>query len=294
MNDITLLVMAAGMGSRYGGLKQLDAIGPNGETIIDYSVYDAVKSGFSKVVFIIRREFEKEFKKKISNKYAGKIQVEFAFQELLALPNGFTCPEGRKKPWGTGHAILSALDLIDGSFVVINGDDYYGRESFKVVADYYRAGAEQFSMVAFQLDKTLSIFGGVTRGLCTLKEGKLDTVIETENLQKIAQGISSDRDIVLDGTEPVSMNMWGFTPVLFDYLKDMFLEFLNENGKELRSEFLIPSVINDLIQSEREQVHVLRSNSSWFGVTYKEDKPYVMGEIEKLINAGAYPLKLFE
>lgn len=294
MNDITLLVMAAGMGSRYGGLKQLDAIGPNGETIIDYSVYDAVKSGFSKVVFIIRREFEKEFKKKISDKYAGKIQVEFAFQELLALPNGFTCPEGRKKPWGTGHAILSALDLIDGSFVVINGDDYYGRESFKVVADYYRAGAEQFSMVAFQLDKTLSIFGGVTRGLCTLKEGKLDTVIETENLQKIEQGISSDRDIVLDGTEPVSMNMWGFTPVLFDYLKDMFLEFLNENGKELRSEFLIPSVINDLIQSEREQVHVLRSNSSWFGVTYKEDKPYVMGEIQKLINAGAYPLKLFE
>ena len=271
MNDITLLVMAAGMGSRYGGLKQLDAIGPNGATIIDYSVYDAVKSGFSKVVFIIRREFEKEFKKKISDKYAGKIQVEFAFQELLALPNRFTCPEGRKKPWGTGHAILSALDLIDGSFVVINGDDYYGRESFKVVADYYRAGAEQFSMVAFQLDKTLSIFGGVTRGLCTLKEGKLDTVIETENLQKIEQGISSDRDIVLDGTEPVSMNMWGFTPVLFDYLKDMFLEFLNENGKELRSEFLIPSVINDLIQSEREQVHVLRSNSSWFGVTYKED-----------------------
>ena len=294
MNDITLLVMAAGMGSRYGGLKQLDAIGPNGETIIDYSVYDAVKSGFSKVVFIIRREFEKEFKKKISDKYAGKIQVEFAFQELLALPNGFTCPEGRKKPWGTGHAILSALDLIDESFVVINGDDYYGRESFKVVADYYRAGAEQFSMVAFQLDKTLSIFGGVTRGLCTLKEGKLDTVIETENLQKIEQGTSSDRDIVLDGTEPVSMNMWGFTPVLFDYLKDMFLEFLNENGKELKSEFLIPSVINDLIQSEREQVHVLRSNSSWFGVTYKEDKPYVMGEIEKLINAGAYPLKLFE
>ncbi len=294
MNDITLLVMAAGMGSRYGGLKQLDAIGPNGATIIDYSVYDAVKSGFSKVVFIIRREFEKEFKKKISDKYAGKIQVEFAFQELLALPNRFTCPEGRKKPWGTGHAILSALDLIDGSFVVINGDDYYGRESFKVVADYYRAGAEQFSMVAFQLDKTLSIFGGVTRGLCTLKEGKLDTVIETENLQKIEQGISSDRDIVLDGTEPVSMNMWGFTPVLFDYLKDMFLEFLNENGKELRSEFLIPSVINDLIQSEREQVHVLRSNSSWFGVTYKEDKPYVMVEIEKLINAGAYPLKLFE
>ena len=294
MNDVTLLVMAAGMGSRYGGLKQLDAIGPNGETIIDYSVYDAVKSGFSKVVFIIRREFEKEFKERISDQYAGKIQVEFAFQELQALPYGFTCPEGREKPWGTGHAILSALDLISDPFVVINGDDYYGRESFKVVSDYYREGADQFSMVAFQLDKTLSIFGGVTRGLCTVKEGKLDTIIETENLQKTENGISSDRDIALDGTEPVSMNMWGFTPVLFDYLKDMFVEFLNKYGTELKSEFLIPSVINDLIQSGRKQVHVLRSNSSWFGVTYKEDKPYVMGEIQKLINAGAYPLKLFE
>ena len=294
MNDVTLLVMAAGMGSRYGGLKQLDAIGPNGETIIDYSVYDAVKSGFSKVVFIIRREFEKEFKERISDQYTGKIQVEFAFQELQALPYGFTCPEGREKPWGTGHAILSALDLISGPFVVINGDDYYGRESFKVVSDYYREGADQFSMVAFQLDKTLSIFGGVTRGLCTVKGGKLDTVIETENLQKTENGISSDRDIGLDGTEPVSMNMWGFTPVLFDYLKDTFVDFLNEYGTELKSEFLIPSVINDLIQSGREQVHVLRSNSSWFGVTYKEDKPYVMGEIQKLINAGAYPLKLFE
>ena len=294
MNDVTLLVMAAGMGSRYGGLKQLDAIGPNGETIIDYSVYDAVKSGFSKVVFIIRREFEKEFKERIADQYNGKIQVEFAFQELQALPYGFTCPEGREKPWGTGHAILSALDLISDPFVVINGDDYYGRESFKVVSDYYREGADQFSMVAFQLDKTLSIFGGVTRGLCTVKEGKLDTIIETENLQKTENGISSDRDIVLDGTEPVSMNMWGFTPVLFDYLKDTFVDFLNEYGTELKSEFLIPSVINDLIQSGREQVHVLRSNSSWFGVTYKEDKPYVMGEIQKLINAGAYPLKLFE
>jgi len=294
MNDVTLLVMAAGMGSRYGGLKQLDAIGPNGETIIDYSVYDAVKSGFSKVVFIIRREFEKEFKERISDQYTGKIQVEFAFQELQALPYGFTCPEGREKPWGTGHAILSALDLISGPFVVINGDDYYGRESFKVVSNYYREGADQFSMVAFQLDKTLSIFGGVTRGLCTVKEGKLDTIIETENLQKTENGISSDRDIGLDGTEPVSMNMWGFTPVLFDYLKDTFVDFLNEYGTELKSEFLIPSVINDLIQSGREQVHVLRSNSSWFGVTYKEDKPYVMGEIQKLINAGAYPLKLFE
>ena len=189
------------------------------------------------VVFIIRREFEKEFKERISDKYAGKIQVDFAFQDLHALPDGFTSPEGREKPWGTGQAILSAVDLINEPFVVINGDDYYGRESFKVVADYYREGADQFSMVSFRLDKTLSIFGGVTRGLCTVKEGKLDTVIETENLQKMENGVSSDRDIALNGTEPVSMNMWGFTPILFDYLKEMFLDFLKEQGNELKSEF---------------------------------------------------------
>ena len=214
MNDITLLIMAAGMGSRYGGLKQLDAVGPNGETIIDYSVYDAVEAGFSKVVFIIRREFEKEFKERISDKYAGKIQVDFAFQDLNALPDGFTSPEGREKPWGTGQAIISAVNLINEPFVVINGDDYYGRESFKVVADYYGKGADQFSMVSFRLDKTLSIFGGVTRGLCTVKEGKLDTVIETENLQKTEIGVSSDRDIELNGTEPVSMNMWEATTTI--------------------------------------------------------------------------------
>ena len=293
MNDITLLVMAAGMGSRYGGLKQLDAVGPNRETIIDYSVYDAIEAGFSKVVFIIRQEFEEEFKEKITDKYAGKIQVEFAFQNLHRLPNGFICPEGREKPWGTGHAILSAVALINEPFVVINGDDYYGRESFKVVADYYGEGANQFSMVAFRLDKTLSIFGGVTRGLCTVKEGKLDTVIETENLKKAEDGVSTDRDIVLNGAEPVSMNMWGFTPVLFDYLRDMFKEFLKEYGTEMKSEFLIPSVINDLIQSRREEVHVMRSNANWFGVTYKEDKPYVMGEILKLVDGNVYPQKLF-
>lgn len=293
MNNITLLIMAAGMGSRYGGLKQLDSIGPNGETIIDYSVYDAIKAGFSKVVFIIRKEFEDEFKLKITNKYAGKIEVEFAFQDLNYLPDGFTCPESREKPWGTGHAILSAADYINEPFVVINGDDYYGRESFQNLAEFYNDEYLSFSMVAFRLDKTLSIFGGVTRGLCTVENGKLSTVIETENLQKIKNGVSSDREIELDGSEPVSMNMWGFTPILFDYLKEMFSDFLNESGTELKSEFLIPSVINHLIQTGVEEVHVLRSNSQWFGVTYKEDRPYVMGEIQKLIKAGVYPKKLF-
>ena len=293
MTDISLLIMAAGMGSRYGGLKQLDAVGPSDETIIDYSVYDAIQAGFNKVVFIIRKDFEDEFKSQITDKYSGKIQVEFAFQDLHDLPDGFTCPEGRKKPWGTGHAILAASDLIHEPFVAINGDDFYGGESFKIVADYYQSGADNFSMVAFQLDKTLSTFGGVTRGLCTVKKEKLDTVIETGELQRTEQGVTSDRNIKLDGSEPVSMNVWGFTPILFKYLKDMFVEFLHDEGNEIRSEYLIPSVVNELIQSGREDVHVLRSASSWFGITYKDDRPFVMREIQKLVDSGTYPKQLF-
>jgi len=293
MNNITLLIMAAGMGSRYGGLKQLDAIGPSGETIIDYSVYDAIKAGFTKVVFIIRKDFEQEFKSKITDKYEGQIQVEFAFQDLNDLPDEFTCPEGREKPWGTGHAIFSARNVINEPFIAINGDDFYGRESFKVVAEYYRKGANSFSMVAFKLDKTLSSFGGVTRGLCTVNDEKLNTVIETADLEKTDYGVSSNRDIELDGTEPVSMNVWGFTPILFKYLDEKFVEFLSENGTEMKSEYLIPSVVNELIQSGQETVHVLRSGATWFGVTYKEDKPFVEGEIEKLVNKGEYPDKLF-
>jgi NDP-sugar pyrophosphorylase family protein len=285
--------MAAGMGSRYGGLKQLDAIGPSGETIIDYSVYDAIKAGFNKVVFIIRKDFEQEFKSKITDKYEGQIQVEFAFQDLNDLPDEFTCPEGREKPWGTGHAILSARNVINEPFIAINGDDFYGRESFKVVADYYREGANSFSMVAFKLDKTLSSFGGVTRGLCTVNDEKLNTVIETADLEKTDYGVSSNRDIELDGSEPVSMNVWGFTPILFKYLNEKFVEFLSENGTEMKSEYLIPSVVNELIQSGQETVHVLRSGATWFGVTYKDDKPFVEGEIEKLVNKGEYPGKLF-
>ena len=293
MQNITLLVMAAGMGSRFGGLKQLEAVGPSGETIIDYSVYNAIAVGINKVVFIIRRDFEKDFREKIANKYAGHIRVEFAFQDSNDLPDGFSCPVGREKPWGTGHAILSAADLIHEPFVAINGDDFYGPESFRVMANYYQNGADDFSMVAFKLDKTLSTFGGVTRGLCTLKDGQLDTVIETDNLQKTEFGVSSDQEIELNGNEPVSMNFWGFTPVLFDYLRKMFVDFLRTRGKELKSEFLIPTVINDLIQSGREKVRVLYSNDPWFGVTYKEDKSYVQGEIQKLVEKGVYPQNLF-
>ncbi len=280
--------MAAGMGSRYGGLKQLDKVGPNGETIIDYSLHDAIQAGFTKVIFIIRRDFEDQFKLQITNKYLGKFAVEFAFQDIDDLPNGFSCPSGREKPWGTGQAILSARNLINEPFVVINGDDYYGQESFKVIADYYNNGGAQFSMVAFRLDKTLSDFGAVTRGVCNVENDKLDTVVETENLEKKGNYISTDRDIALDGSEPVSMNMWGFTPSLFNYLYEDFVNFLNDEGGELKSEFLIPTVINNLVQNNQEEVYVLRSNASWFGVTYKEDKPFVINKIQELIHSGIY------
>ena len=293
MNDLTLLIMAAGMGSRCGGLKQLDSVGPNGETIIDYSVYDAIRAGFNKVVFVIRKEFYKEFRSLITDKYSGEVQVEFAFQELDNLPNGFFCPVGREKPWGTGHAILTTKDLIQEPFVAINGDDFYGLESFKVVAEYYQNGGADFSMVAFQLDNTLSDFGSVTRGLCTLDGDKLDTVIETDGLQMSSDGMKSNRKIVLSGKEPVSMNVWGFTPDLFFYLESMFIEFLEKEGKELKSEYLIPSVVNTLIQSGQKSVQTLHSSAKWFGVTYKEDKPYVTEQIKKLIDNGNYPKKLF-
>ena len=294
MNNVTLMVMAAGMGSRYGGLKQLDSVGPNGETIIDYSVYDAIEAGYNKVVFIIRKDFENDFKSKITAKYTGKIQVGYAYQNIDDLPNGYTCPEGRVKPWGTGHAILSAVDQINGPVCVINADDFYGRESFKELMKFYTSGNNGFSMVAFHLDQTLSSSGGVTRGICEVMNDKLSSVNETSNIQKIDNCITSENNVEWEGKELVSMNMWGFTPVLFNYLKEMFLHFLNEKGEEIDSEFLIPTVINDLIQNGRETVQVLRSDSLWFGVTYKEDKPYVVEAIQKLITSGKYPQKLFE
>ena len=285
--------MAAGMGSRYGGLKQLDPVGPSGETIIDYSVYDAIRSGFNKIVFIIRKDFEKEFRSQITDKYQNRIKIEFAFQDLNDLPQGFTCPDGRIKPWGTGHAILTASELIQEPFVAINGDDFYGYESFKIVANYYQGEGATFSMVAFQLDKTLSEFGGVTRGLCTVRTDLLDTVVETGDLMRTENGISSDREIELDGSEPVSMNVWGFTPDLFKHLKAMFIDFLDKEGGEMKSEYLIPTVVNNLIRSGQKQVHVLRTSSKWFGVTYKEDKPFVSQQIQELIDDDTYPKKLF-
>ena len=252
MSNLTLLIMAAGMGSRYGGLKQLDAMGPNGETIIDYSVYDALLSGFKKVVFIIRKEFEDEFKIKVTDKYLGKIQVEFAIQDIQSLPTGFVCPNGREKPWGTGHAILSASSIISEPFCVINADDFYGRDAYKTIANYYNKGNTSFSMVTYRLDQTLSSHGGVSRGICEIDNGYLSSIVETNNVKQSSNGITSGHNFNLDGKEPVSVNMWGFTPIIFDYLKEMFKDFLKENISNLKSEFLIPSINNDLIQNNKE------------------------------------------
>ena len=293
MQNISLLVMAAGIGSRFGSLKQMASIGLDGESIIDYSVYDAIESGFNKVVFVIRREFQKEFKEKISRKYAEKIQLEFAFQELNDLPKGLTCPRERKLPWGTGHAILSASDLIKEPFCVINADDYYGRESFKKIVEFFSKDSKNLSMVYFKLGRTLSPYGGVNRAICTLNNGLLMNIIEKENIQNNNGIIMSNNKSKLDEESPVSLNMWGFRPFIFDHLEEMFIKFFKKNGDDLNSEFLIPTVVNHLIQTQREKVFALNSNSNWFGITHKEDSPFVGAEIQKIVDNGGYPKVLF-
>jgi len=293
MINITLLVLAAGIGSRFGGLKQMASIGINGESIIDYSVYDAIESGFNKVVFVIRREFQKEFEEKISRKYVGKIQLEFVFQELDDLPKGLVCPKDRKLPWGTGHAILSASNLIKEPFCVINADDYYGRESFKKIVEFFSKDSKDLSMVYFKLGRTLSPYGGVNRAICTLNNGLLMNLIEIEDIQNNNGIIMSNNKSKLDAISPVSLNMWGFRPFIFDHLEEMFIKFFKNNGDDLKSEFLIPTVINHLIQTQREKVFALKSNSTWFGITHKEDSPFARGEIQKIVDNGEYPKVLF-
>ena len=296
MSDITLLVMAAGMGSRYGGLKQLDPVGPNGETIIDYSIYDAIQSGFSQVVFIIRKEFDIQFRENISKKYLERIDVKHVFQELENLPNGYKSPGQRKKPWGTGHAILCAQKIIKNPFVVINGDDFYGLHSFKAISAHYSSKkpySPGFCMVSYKLKNTLSKHGTVTRGLCTVNSSILTSVKEVSGLQWAHSRVSSDLDLVLLGQEPVSMNFWGFTPKIFEYLNNGFKDFIDNSGQDLDSEFLIPTIVNDLISSGKEKIAVINSDSQWFGVTYLKDKKYVIEQIEKLIDNNTYPNPLF-
>ena len=288
MSQLALLIMAAGMGSRYGGLKQLDEIGPNGETIIDYSVYDAIQSGFNKIIFVVRDEFKEDFKIKISNKYLDKIEIHHVSQTLSNIPIINKLSNERRKPWGTGHAILSAKSIIDCPFVVINGDDFYGRKSFKIICNYYKNN-KHFSMVSFRLDNTLSINGPVTRGICKVDNGQLLNVTETDGLIRENSKIISNRNIDLNGDEHVSMNMWGFTTKIFDYLNEGFVDFLNNNNNNINSEYLIPTVINEIIDSQKEKLYVLQTNENWFGVTYKDDKCYVKEKIEKLIEKGLYP-----
>jgi len=297
----TLLVLAAGMGSRFGGLKQIDSFGPSGETIIDYSIYDAVKAGFDKVVFIIRKEFEGDFKKIVSNKYEGKIKVDFAYQELDNLPKGLSTFEERSKPWGTGHAVLCAKDVIDNSFAVINADDFYGRNSFKVIADYLQTldvkSKEKQCMVGYVLRNTLSENGDVSRGICELNsDDNLKNITErTEIIKKgnHAAYIEDGIETPLTGDEIVSMNMMGFTPSVFENFENDFISFMQERGKELKSEFYLPTVLNNLVQRGESTVKVLKTDSVWFGVTYKKDKDYVIQRINSLVDLGEYPKQLW-
>lgn len=297
----TLFVLAAGMGSRYGSLKQLDGIGPGGDTIMDYSVYDAIRAGFGRLVFVIRHSFEKEFREKILTKYEGRIPVELVFQELDRLPEGFSCPEGREKPWGTNHAVLMGRDAIREPFAVINADDFYGRNGFEVLARKLMTleGKQgEYCMVSYRVGNTLSESGGVSRGVCQVDEKHLLTgVVERTGIER-TDGTISFRDetgkiCTLAEDAPVSMNMWGFTPDYFDYSEELFINFLNAHGQEPKSEFFIPFVVNDLIRSGQASVEVLDTTARWFGVTYSDDRPGVVAKLRELTEAGEYPTKLF-
>ncbi len=296
----TLVIMAAGIGSRYGGLKQIDPVGPSGEIVLDYSVYDAIRAGFGKVVFIIRPDIEVDFKEAIGSKLEGKIDVEYVFQTLGNIPGGFSIPEGRTKPWGTGQAILVAKEAVKEPFAVINADDFYGRESFEVIGKQLMAtevDSTDFSMVGFYIKNTLSPFGGVARGYCDVRAGKLATVVERFNIERKEDGvIRYETDAGLQemaDDDMVSMNTWGFTPKLFDFLESGFVDFLKKEGGELKSEYLLPELIDQMIKDGEAIVDVLPSNEKWMGVTYSADKSQVMAGIRALVDAGVYPESLW-
>ena len=297
----TLLVLAAGMGSRYGSLKQMDGVGPNGEAIIDYSVYDAIRAGFGKVVFVIRHSFEQEFKEVFNaERFGHKIAVEYVFQELDYLPEGFTLPSERVKPWGTNHAVMMAKDVIKEPFAVINADDFYGREAYKTIGDYLVELSEsrnRYCMVGYQVNKTLSENGTVSRGVCTVdEEGNLTGMVERTQIERVNGTIvfhDGGADEPLAEDTPVSMNLFGFTPDYFDYSEAFFKEFLAANIENLKSEFFIPLMVNKIISEGTATMRVLKTTSNWFGVTYKEDKPQLVAKIEELIEAGIYPKNLW-
>jgi UTP-glucose-1-phosphate uridylyltransferase len=298
MSKPTLLVLAAGMGSRYGGLKQIDPVGPNGETIIDYSIFDAMRAGFGKLVFVIRKDIEQQFREIVGSRFEKRIAVEYVFQELDKLPAGFSIPAGRTKPWGTTHAILMAEGVVKEPFAAINADDFYGRNAYKVLEQHLVTGTSDYAMVGFTLKNTLSDFGSVARGVSrTDANDYLTSVQEMMKIERDGSGAkNTDADgkiTKLSGDEAVSMNFWGFTPALFPQLKTEFVKFLTKSGAELKSECYIPSTVNDLVMAGQAKVKVLRTPDSWFGVTYREDRPQVVASIRKLIEHGDYPEKLW-
>lgn len=284
--ELTLVVLAAGMGSRYGGLKQIDPVGPSGEIILDYSVSDALKAGFAKVVFVIRRETLELFRDAVGVRYEGKIAVEYAFQEMEPLPGGRVSPAGRTKPWGTGHALLAAAPVVRGPFAVINADDYYGPSGFARLASFLRTAEEgHYAMVGYLLEKTLSEHGSVSRGICRQDErGYLVEITERTAIARKAAGIIAEGNppIALTGAEPTSMNFWGFTPDLFSRLERLFEEFLEEKGGDLKAEFYLPAAISSLITSGEVTVKLLTSEDPWYGLTYPEDRPMVVSALAAL------------
>ena len=304
MSKVTLVVMAAGIGSRFGGgIKQLEAVGPNGEIIMDYSIHDALEAGFNKVVFVIRKDLEKDFKEIIGRRMEKLVEVEYAYQELNDIPERFQKKtEGRKKPWGTGQAILCCKDVVDEPFLVINADDYYGKEAYREAYAYLTGrkdnNAYEACMVGFVLKNTLSDNGGVTRGVCKVDEHRmLSEIVETSNIVKTAEGAAvqtEDGAVPIDVESKVSMNMWGLSPKFFEVLDKGFDEFLEKLDPEnLKGEYLLPTIIGDLLKEGKMKVEVRKSHDEWFGVTYKEDKPDVVAAIQKLITDGVYPEKLF-
>lgn len=300
----TLLLLAAGMGSRYGGLKQLDGLGPNGETIMDYSIYDAIQAGFGKIVFVIRKDFEEQFRTQVLSKYEGHIPTELVFQSIDNIPEGFSVPEGREKPWGTNHAVLMAKNVINEPFCVINCDDFYSRDCFKVIGNFLanlpEGAKNQYAMVGFRVGNTLSENGTVSRGICTTNAEKhLVDVVERTKIERRdgkVQYIGDESEwVVTDDNTPVSMNVWGFTPDYFEYSEAYFKEFLSDkkNIENKKSEYFIPLMVNKLINDGTASVEVLDTTSSWFGVTYPEDRESVVTKIQSLVDESVYPSKLF-
>lgn len=299
----TLFVLAAGMGSRYGGLKQIDGLGPHGETIMDYSIYDAIRAGFGKLVFVIREDFEEAFREKIVSKYDKLLPVELVFQSVDKLPEGYKAPAERTKPWGTNHAVMMAEEVIKEPFAVINADDFYGRESFQALGDFLRSveGKEnEYAMVGYRCGNTLSESGSVSRGVCvTDSEGYLTEVVERTSIArneegKIAFKDEEGKEITLEETTPVSMNMWGFTPDYFEHSKGAFRKFLDEKIDTPKAEFYIPTVVNDLVHEGKATCIVLDTPAKWFGVTYAEDRPEVVAKFARLHEEGVYPDNLLE